>query len=97
VPLERRRFEGLEIVDQVTARGPDKFMPFFDLLEGLKTDIFYENNHVTPHPDPAYSDAYQAPFDRAFLTFKVEDEKTVVRFLQVTFFEDFAPELEQLT
>lgn len=66
-------------------------MQFLDLLVGLEYAPFDPNNHVTPHPDPAFPETYQAPFDDAFLVFKLEEHQRVVRLLQVTFFADFAP------
>jgi hypothetical protein len=61
------------------------------LLEGLKADIFYENNHVTPYPDLEFPDRLSAPFDNAVLIFKVEEDGEVVRLLQTTFWDDFVP------
>lgn len=66
-------------------------MLFWDLCTGLEYDPFHPNNHVTPHPDPEFPDTHQAPFDEAFLVFRLEEKQRVIRLLQVTFFADFVP------
>jgi len=89
--MERRRFEGLEVITRVIDSHPEHFMDLLTLLGGLEADIFYENNHVVPHPDPDFPNRYSAPFDRAVLIFTVEAEGIVVRLLQATFWGDFVP------
>jgi hypothetical protein len=69
-------------------------MDLLELLFGLSRDIFYDGNHVTPYQDPRHPewiDCHSAPFDKAFLIFKVEQEGGVVRFLQANHLEDFNP------
>jgi len=93
--MGRRYFEGLpEVIAPYISRHPETFMDLLELLYGLSRDISYEGNQVTPYRDPRHPewvDYHSAPFDDAYLIFKVEREGEVVRFLQANHRGDFNP------
>jgi hypothetical protein len=89
--MQRRRFEGFEVIARAVEAHPEVTMDLIDRLYLMARDVFNEDNRVTKLPDRDQPDRYSTPFDNAVLFFKLEEETVVVRFLQITFWDDFNP------